>query len=69
MTVDEVFATFVQKEGTTMLKDHVVQVWWYAQLDNEATLLEVISNLSSQYEDPLAAEIGFISLWSHIARG
>ena len=52
-----------------MLKDHVVQVWWYAQLDNEATLLEVISNLSSQYEDPEAAEIGFISLWSHIARG
>jgi spore germination protein GerM len=69
MTVDEVFATFVQEEGQDMLKDHVIQVWWYAQTEAEDYLLQVIENLSQQYPDPEAAEVGFIALWQHIARG
>jgi hypothetical protein len=66
MTVDEVFADFVAQEGTEVLHDHMVQLWWYAQLGNDDTMLELISNLSSRYADPEAAEIGMIALWSHI---
>lgn len=51
-----------------MLKDHMIQVWWYAQTEDEETLLRVIDTLSQQYEDPEAAEVGFIALWSHLSK-
>lgn len=68
MTVDQVFASFVEKEGAFMLKDHMIQIWWYAQTEDEETLLRVIDTLSQQYDDPAAAEVGFISLWSHLSK-
>ena len=52
-----------------MLHDHVVQVWWFAQLEDEDSILELIEDISQEYDDPAAAEIGFISLWNYIARG
>jgi hypothetical protein len=68
MTVDQVFAAFVEKEGNHMLKDHMIQIWWYAQTEDEETLLRVIDTLSQQYEDPEAAEVGFIALWNHLSK-
>jgi hypothetical protein len=68
MTVDQVFASFVEKEGTHMLHDHMIQLWWRVQLGSEEGILELIDDLSAEYDDPTAAEIGFIALWGHLAQ-
>jgi hypothetical protein len=69
MTVDQVFASFVAKEGTHMLHDHMIQLWWAVQLKNEDHILDVIEELSQEYDDPETAEVGFIALWRHIELG
>jgi hypothetical protein len=69
MTVDQVFSSFAQAEGQDVLKDHVIQVWWALQLGDEETLMDTIFELSQEYPDPEAAEVGFIALWQHIAKG
>jgi hypothetical protein len=68
MTVDQVFASFVAKEGTHMLHDHMIQLWWAVQLKNEAHVLDVIEDLSQEYDDPETAEVGFIALWGHLSQ-
>lgn len=51
-----------------MLKDHMIQVWWAIQLKNEVHVLDVIEELSQEYEDPETAEVGFIALWNHLSK-
>ncbi len=68
MTVDQVFAAFVEKEGNHMLKDHMIQLWWAIQLKNEVHVLDVIEELSQEYEDPETAEVGLIALWNHLSK-
>jgi hypothetical protein len=68
MTVDQVFAAFVESEGNYMLKDHMIQLWWAIQIGEEEGILELIEELSAQYEDPAAAEVGLIALWGHLSK-
>ena len=49
-----------------MLKDHMIQLWWAIQIGEEEGILGVIEDLSAEYEDPEAAEVGFIALWGHL---
>ena len=68
MTVNQVFASFVETEGQDMLKDHMIQLWWAIQIGEEEGILELIEELSSQYDDSTSAEIGLIALWGHLAK-
>lgn len=51
-----------------MLHDHMIQLWWAVQLKNEAHVLDVIEDLSQEYDDPETAEVGFIALWGHLSQ-
>jgi hypothetical protein len=62
----ETFAHLIQEHGQELLRDHLVQLWWYVQIGNEEVIIEVIEELSLEYDDPVAAEIGFISIWNHL---
>ena len=69
MSVEDVFRKFVDNNGPDVLHDHVVQLWWTIQVLSEEQILELISELAEQYDDPIQAEIGLISLWNFIDKG
>lgn len=66
MRIGEVFNNFAQSQGVDMLQDHLIQLWWSVQLKNEENTLMLISELSEEYEDPEAAEVGLIAVWNHL---
>lgn len=69
MDVNEVYEAYIAKEGPQLVKDDIVQLWSYTQHMGEEAMLELIEEMAAKYEDPIVAEIGFISIWNHIVRG
>lgn len=64
--IEKTFAQLVKDHGEDLIREHLVELWWYVQIGNEEVILETIEELSAQYDDPESAEVGFISIWNHL---
>jgi hypothetical protein len=66
MSINDVFNRFVEEHGGQAMWDHLVQMWWYVMLNDEASILQLIDTLKKEYEDPEKAEIALIALWMQL---
>jgi hypothetical protein len=62
----ETFAQLIKEQGSDLVREHLVELWWFIQLGNEEVILETIEELAAHYDDPAHAEVGFIAIWNHL---
>lgn len=51
--------------GVMIQNEHIIQLWDYVLRLAEPDIMELIAELSPQYDDPEQAEISFIALWNY----
>lgn len=62
------FAQLVEEHGAQLLRDHLVHLWWVIQIGDEGVIIETIEELALEYDDPIQAEVGLISIWQHLRK-